>query len=74
MTKLLRELDVRSVLALLIVLAVVGRYMWSGTTTLEESLKSAFMIAVGYYLGSSKGSADKTAAAGAPAKDPPHAD
>jgi hypothetical protein len=26
---------------------------------IEETLKSAFMIAVGYWLGSSKGSADK---------------
>ena len=58
--KALRELDIRSVIALLIVLAVVGRYVWDGTASLEEALKSAFMIAVGYYLGSSKGSADKT--------------
>lgn len=26
---------------------------------IEETLKAAFMIAVGYWLGSSKGSADK---------------
>lgn len=27
---------------------------------IEETLKNAFMIAVGFWLGSSKGSADKT--------------
>jgi hypothetical protein len=63
----------RSVIALMIVAAVVARYLSADVSTLEESLKSAFMIAVGYYLGSSKGSTDKTAAATTtPTKDTSH--
>lgn len=58
------DLDIRGVIALAIVLAVVGRYLVAGTVSLEDTLKSAFMVAVGYYLGSSKSSADKDRARG----------
>ena len=37
---------------------------------IEETLKSAFMIAVGYWLGSSKGSADKQKAIDGPLGTP----
>lgn len=70
--RFLRDLDIRSVIALAIVLAVVGRYAATGAVSLEEVLKSAFMVAVGYYLGSSKGSADKTAATANLRKDASH--
>lgn len=57
--RVLRELDVRSLIALLIVAALLYRYV-AGDIDLADTVKSAFMIAVGYFLGSSKGSADKT--------------
>lgn len=57
--KLLRDLDIRALLALLIVVVIVGRYAATGDVDLRKTLESAFTIAIGYYLGSSKSSADK---------------
>lgn len=59
MKRLAAELDIRSLLALLIVSVVCYRYA-AGDADLSSTFQNAFMIAVGYYLGSSKGSADKT--------------
>lgn len=43
--------------------AIVGYFGWAlvahWSNGIEETLKSAFMIAVGFWLGSSKGSAEK---------------
>jgi hypothetical protein len=48
--------------------AIVGYFGWAliahWSNGIEETLKSAFMIAVGFWLGSSKGSAEKSAALG----------
>jgi len=45
--------------------AIVAYFGWAliahWSNGIEETLKSAFMIAVGYWLGSSKGSSDKAA-------------
>ena len=57
------------VVALLILAGFLGALAWllaaGGETTAEasamlEALKAAFLLAVGYYLGSSEGSARKT--------------
>lgn len=48
--------------------AIVGYFGWAlvahWSNGIEETLKSAFMIAVGFWLGSSKGSAEKSVALG----------
>ena len=50
---------------LLVSAAFFGYFGWAliahWSNGIEETLKSAFMIAVGFWLGSSKGSADKAA-------------
>lgn len=51
--------DVRAFIAILIVSAAVARWLFAPTEALDHTMRDAVLIAVAFYLGSSKGSADK---------------
>ena len=55
----MRNLDIRELMAMTILLAFVGALIFAYSESLEKTLENVLMIAVGYYLGSSKGSGDK---------------